>query len=452
MDLFDAIYDAEEHRDVRQERPLADRMRPDDFSDFLGQEKILGEDSILRRMIAEDRLTSMILWGPPGSGKTTLANIISHKTHSAFFTLSAVTAGIKEVKHIFEQAKLNIQSYNRKTILYIDEIHRFNKIQQDAFLPYVENGTIILIGATTENPSFSIISPLLSRCRVFVLNTLTDENLKTIILRALNDKNRGLGTLNLTCGEDSISLIITLSDGDARRALNLLELSAAAVKNTDLIITANIVKELSQRTHLIYDKQGEEHYNIISAFHKSLRGSDPDAALYWLARMLVSGEEPLYVARRMIRFASEDIGNADPQALVVAIAAWEAYDKLGSPEGELALVQAAIYLATAPKSNSLYVAYGNACETIEKTGSLPVPFVIRNAPTNLMKELGYGEGYLYDHDSPEHYLPQDYLPEELLGKKFYQPGNFGFEKEIKKRLDWWEKLKKKFKQEQEKKE
>lgn len=445
MDLFDSINEKKNKQDVRKERPLADRMRPNDFSEFMGQSKLLGENSLLRRLIEDDRLCSMILWGPPGSGKTTLANIIASKTQFAYFTLSAVTSGIREVKHIFEQAELNQQSYNRKTILFIDEIHRFNKAQQDAFLPHVEKGTILLIGATTENPSFSIISPLLSRCRVFVLAALADADLKIILSNALKDDQRGLGAFGISCDEEALAMIVQLSDGDARRALNLLEFSAGVVKDGDKIITADVVKELAQRTHLMYDKEGEEHYNIISALHKSMRGSDPDAALYWLGRMLASGEDPLYVARRMIRFASEDIGNADPQALQIAIAAREAYDKLGSPEGELALAQAVIYLSTAPKSNSIYMAYENVMKTIEETGSLPVPLVIRNAPTRLMKNLGYGKDYSYDHDSEEHYLPQDYLPEELLGTKFYEPGNFGFEKEIQKRLDWWEKLKKKMK-------
>jgi putative ATPase len=454
MDFFDNIENFDENInsdknvnsdkkvDVRSLRPLADRMRPSDFSEFVGQELLLGEDSLLRRMISGDLLCSMILWGPSGSGKTTLANIIANKTKFSFHTISAVTSGMKDIKHIIGQARLNLRSYNRKTILFIDEIHRFNKIQQDAFLPYVENGTVILIGATTENPSFSVIGPLLSRCRVFVLKSLSEKQLITILERALEDTSYGLGSFKIKCDNDTLQLIISLSDGDARRALNLLEFCADAVKTKECVITSDIVKALAQRTHLLYDKQGEEHFNIISALHKSLRGSDPDASLYWLCRIIASGEDPLYAARRMIRFASEDIGNADPQALIVALSAREAYCNLGSPEGELALAQAAIYLATAPKSNSVYTAYSAVMKEIKKSGALPVPMHIRNAPTGLMKDLGYGADYQYDHDSDEHFIPQDYLPDTIKSKKFYTPGGFGFEREIKKRLDWWENLKK----------
>ncbi len=429
-------------------KPLADRIRPRKFSEFVGQEQLLGEGSLLRKLIQEDKLCSMIFWGPPGSGKTTLAMVITNLTQADFVSLSAVTSGIKEIKSVIEQAKLNRSGYNRNTILFIDEVHRFNKIQQDVFLPFVEDGTIIIIGATTENPSFSIISPLLSRCRVFVLNRLSEEDLKTILERAIQDKERGLGKWQIECDEGIFELIIRLSDGDARRALNLLELAVMSLRSDPaqpIHITHDIIKELSQRQQLTYDKTGEEHYNLISAFHKSLRGSDPDASLYWLGRMLESGEEPLYVARRMIRFASEDIGNADPQALVVAMAAKEAYESLGSPEGELALAQAALYLATAPKSNSIYRAFNEVQSEIQRSGALPVPFVIRNAPTSLMKALGYGKGYQYDHNAPEHYAPQDYLPDEIKEKKFYIPGRFGFEKEIKKRIEWWEKKKKEVK-------
>jgi putative ATPase len=440
MDLFDSSKNPDQKKDVREQRPLADRMRPASFAEFVGQKKLLGENSLLRRLISEDRLCSMIFWGPPGSGKTTLANIIAHQTSFSYHTLSAVTSGIKDIKHIMEQGKLNIQSYNRRTILFIDEIHRFNKAQQDAFLPFVEKGTIFLIGATTENPSFEVIAPLLSRCRVFVLEPLSDEELTQILENAIRDRKRGLGNLDLALDDEVIPLIIRLSDGDARRSLNLLDFCADAVKDTDKRITPAIVKELSQKRHLIYDKEGEEHFNLISALHKSLRSSDPDAALYWFGRMLAAGEDPLYIARRMIRFASEDIGNADPHALSLAIAARQAYETLGSPEGELSLAQAVIYLATSPKSNSAYTAYENVMNIIRETGTLPTPKVIRNAPTNLMKELGYGEGYEYDHDAPEHLAPKKCLPDELEGKTFYQPGPFGFEKEIKKRLDWWEKI------------
>ena len=422
-------------------RPLADRLRPAEFSQFVGQSRLLGENSVLRRLIDGDRIPSMIFWGPPGSGKTTLAHIIARHTRMRFHTLSAVTAGIREVKGLMDTARSGFHNDGRRTILFIDEIHRFNKAQQDAFLPFVEDGTIILIGATTENPSFSVISPLLSRCRVFVLEALKEEHLQQILERALTDESSGLGRMGVTCTADARALIISLSDGDARRTLNLLEHCAQAVSGGSEEITPAVVKDLVQKAHLLYDKKGEEHYNLISAFHKSLRGSDPDAALYWLGRMIAAGEDPLFVARRMIRFASEDIGNADPQALLVSLGAWDSYNRLGSPEGELALAQAAVYLATAPKSNSAYAAWSRVMETIEKTGSLPAPFVIRNAPTKLMKDLGYGRGYQYDHDSPDHYMPQDYLPEDISRERFYEPGPFGFEREIRKRMDWWDKKK-----------
>lgn len=425
-------------------KPLADRMRPKDLSEFLGQEKLLGQKSLLRRLIESNNLCSIIFWGPPGSGKTTLAIIIANMVNADFVSLSAVTSGVKEIKSVIETAKINFL-YNRKTILFVDEIHRFNKAQQDAFLPHVENGTIILIGATTENPSFSIISPLLSRCRVFTLAMLSEKDIGILIERALSDKKRGFGEFNVILEEGVKESIIKLSDGDARRALNLLEMAVLSNKKDglqEIEITKKNIAEIIQRDRLVYDKLGEEHYNLISAFHKSLRGSDPQASIYWLGRMINSGEEPLFIARRMIRFASEDVGLADPQALVIANSAWDAYNRLGSPEGELALYQAAVYLATAPKSNSLYIAEGKVKEEIEKSGSLPVPLVIRNAPTSLMKSLSYGKGYLYDHDNPEHFAPQDYLPEDIIKSIFYSPGKFGFEKEIQKRLDWWEKKKK----------
>lgn len=423
-------------------RPLADRMRPQRLEDFVGQSQLLGDSALLRRLIREDRIPSMVFWGPPGCGKTALASIIAHTTQSAFITLSAVTAGIRDIKPIMEQAKQLRRTQGRSTILFVDEIHRFNKIQQDAFLPFVENGTITLIGATTENPSFSIIAPLLSRCKVFVLQALTEDQLRTIVRRAISDKESGLGELNIEIPDEVVGHIVRLADGDARRALNLLEMVVASVARNEtgvIVITVEAVEQITQRTNLLYDREGEEHYNIISAFHKSLRSSDPQAALYWLARMLAAGEEPLYCARRMIRFASEDIGAADPNALPITVAAWEAYNKLGSPEGELALAEAALYLATAPKSNSIYTAWQKVEAAIERHGSLPVPLHIRNAPTRLMKELDYGKGYQYDHDSPDHYSGQTCLPEALVGSEFYEPGPFGFEKDIRRRLEWWAK-------------
>ncbi|MCX7013624.1 MAG: replication-associated recombination protein A [Candidatus Sumerlaeota bacterium] len=421
--------------------PLADRMRPTTLDEFVGQTHLLGPESLLRRLIAEDRLCSMILWGPPGSGKTTLAMVVARSTRCDFIRLSAVTSGIAEVKNVIRHARRVRAAHGRRTILFIDEIHRFNKAQQDAFLPHVEDGSIILIGATTENPSFSIIAPLLSRCRVFTLNALTVEDVQAIVRRAWEDPKRGVGAAGVEMSDEFLNATSYLADGDARRALNLLELAVSLAKKAEgpsKRLDAALLADVIQRTHLVYDKEGEEHYNLISALHKSLRKSDPDAAIYWLLRMLRSGEDPLYVARRMIRFASEDIGLADPQALVQALAARDAYERLGAPEGELALLQAAVYLATAPKSNSLYRAEGDAKQEIEASGSLPVPLVIRNAPTGLMKALGYGKGYQYDHEAEDHYAPQKCLPEGLKGAgHFYVPGPFGFEKEIQKRLDWW---------------
>ncbi|OPZ21092.1 MAG: Replication-associated recombination protein A [candidate division BRC1 bacterium ADurb.BinA364] len=423
--------------------PLADRMRPESLEEFVGQHALVGPGALLRRAIDRDQIASMILWGPPGSGKTTLAAIVANATQSDFVKLSAVTSGLKDVRAVIDRARHSRAARGRRVILFIDEIHRFNKAQQDAFLPHVEDGTIVLIGATTENPSFSVIGPLLSRCRVFTLQALAEEDILAILRRALADKERGLGSERLVVGEDVLAAIAGLADGDARRALNLLDLAARQARLNDdgsKSLDAALLAELTQRTHLFYDKTGEEHYNLISALHKSLRKSDPDAALYWLRRMLQSGEDPRYAARRMIRFASEDIGLADPHALVQALAAHDAYERLGSPEGELALAQAAIYLATAPKSNSLYAAETAAKEEIEASGSLPVPLVIRNAPTGLMKSLGYGAGYAYDHDSEDHYAPQKCLPDGLKGDgRLYTPGPFGFEREIKKRLDWWQK-------------
>ncbi len=424
-------------------RPLADRMRPKTLGEFVGQQHLLGEDGLLRHAVASDRLVSMIFWGPPGSGKTTLARLIAAETRSHFETFSAVLSGVKEIRAVIEEAKVQLRQ-GKKTLLFVDEIHRFNKAQQDAFLPHVESGLITLIGATTENPSFEVIAPLLSRTRVFLLNPYSEEELRAILERALADTERGLGNLSLRVEPAALDRMVWAADGDARAALNNLEAAASLVLDRpaeEKLITRETVEKALQKKALQYDKLGEEHYNLISALHKSMRGSDPDAALYWLGRMLEAGEDPLYIARRMVRFASEDVGNADPQALTVAVAAMEAFQFIGLPEGELVLAQAAVYLATAPKSNALYAAYGRVKEAIRKTGTLPVPLHIRNAPTGLMKDLGYGKGYRYAHDYKDAFVPQDYLPEKLAGETYYWPTDRGYEKVIRERLEKWRKLK-----------
>jgi putative ATPase len=442
MDLFD--YHSQ--RDSYGQRPLAERMRPRRLAEFIGQPQVVGEGSLVRLAAEQDRVFSMILWGPPGCGKTTLARIIAADTRSHFVHFSAVLSGVKEIRAVIEAAREQQRLHRRRTVLFVDEIHRFNKAQQDAFLHHVESGLITLIGATTENPSFEVIAPLLSRCRVITLNRLTDEDLSAIAIRAVNDVERGLGRMRLILEDEALAAIARLADGDARSALNSLEAAASlAGDGADAAgrITLAHVQQAVQKKALLYDKAGESHYNLISALHKSLRGSDPDAALYWLARMLSAGEDPFYIARRMVRFASEDIGNADPQALGVAMDAMEAYRFLGAPEGELALAQAAVYLATAPKSNSIYRAYGDVQAAVASAGSLPVPLHIRNAPTALMKDLGYGRGYQYAHDFKEAFVPQDYLPEELKGRVFYRPSERGYEKTVRERLDRWRQLRRK---------
>ncbi|NTW06786.1 MAG: replication-associated recombination protein A, partial [Syntrophaceae bacterium] len=423
---------------------LAERMRPKTITEYIGQSHLLAPGSLLRRSIEEDKLFSMIFWGPPGSGKTTLARILANETKSYFVSFSAVLSGVKEIRLVIDDARQLWESKKKKTILFVDEIHRFNKAQQDAFLPHVESGLITLIGATTENPSFEVIAPLLSRTRVLLLKPFSEEDLTAIVKQALKDENKGLGKLGIKIDPDAMNYIVNLADGDARSTLNNLEAITAVVQNLPeekRIITLKVAEESLLKKALLYDKDGEEHYNLISAFHKSLRGSDPDAALYWLGRMLNAGEDPLYIARRMIRFASEDIGNADPQALAITVAAQQAFHFIGLPEGELALAQAAVYLATAQKSNSLYTGYGRVKEIINKTGYLPVPLHIRNAPTKLMKELDYGKNYKYAHDYDDAFVPQEYLPDKLQGHKFYYPQESGHEKTIKERMDIWQQKK-----------
>ena len=440
LDLFGEIHPPRKGKAPMKRPPLAERMRPETLAEFVGQEHLVGEGEFLREALRRDEISSIILWGPPGSGKTTLAHIISKSTNAEFVALSAVMSGVKDLREIMSVARLS----TRKTILFIDEIHRFNKAQQDAFLPYIEDGSIILIGATTENPSFEVISPLLSRSRVLVLNPLTDEHIREIAERAVKDPEHGLGKETASIEKDAMSALVGFASGDARRALNTLEQAAVLAKMTPegKIITLSDVEKASQRKMLRYDRAGEEHYNIISALHKSMRGSDPDASLYWFARMIEGGEDPLYIARRVVRFAAEDVGMADPKALEVCMAATESYRFLGSPEGELAIAQAVVYCATAPKSNSIYVAYDEARRDARTRGELPVPLHIRNAPTGLMKNLGYGRGYQYDQDSEDRYSGQEHLPDELLGKTYYHPGAFGYEKTVAERMRWWEERKK----------
>jgi putative ATPase len=416
--------------------PLAERVRPLSFDGFYGQDELTGEGRLLRRLIEGDRVPSMIFWGPPGCGKTTLGHIIAARTGAEFVFFSAVLAGKAEVRRVVEEARQRLATSGRKTILFVDEIHRFNKAQQDAFLPHVEAGTLTLIGATTENPSFEVNAALLSRCRVFVLAPLSEEALLAVLDRAAGSP--ALLGKTVTLSTDARRALSASADGDARRLLNLLEATVSAAPSD--VIDGEQVREALQRKQLQYDRAGEEHYNIISALHKSMRGSDPQAALYWLGRMLVAGEDPLYVARRLVRFASEDIGLAAPQALVQALAAKDAVHFIGLPEGSLALAQATVYLATAPKSNALYLAEKAVREDIEGKAAEPVPLPIRNAPTALMARLGYGEGYRYPHDYVDRIVSQEYLPESVSGAKYYQPGEVGFEREIGKRMAWWEKL------------
>jgi len=442
------LFDQGKSENIKDAAPLAERMRPQTLAEYVGQRHLLDEGCLLKRAIESDKLFSMIFWGPPGSGKTTLARILANETKSKFVSFSAVLSGVKEIRSVIDNAREWIERKKQRTILFVDEIHRFNKAQQDAFLPHVESGLITLIGATTENPSFEVTAPLLSRTRVFILKPFTEEELLAIVKGALQDKQKGLGNLALRVDPQALLYIVRMADGDARSALNNLEAIASLAQNQpeeQRGISLEFAQQALLKKSLLYDKDGEEHYNLISALHKSLRGSDPDAALYWMGRMIAAGEDPLYIARRMVRFASEDIGNADPQALVVAMAAQQAFHFIGLPEGELALAQAAVYLAAAPKSNSLYIAYGKVKEIIRTKGYLPVPLHIRNAPTKLMKELDYGKGYRYAHDYPDGYVPQEYLPDDLKDEIFYQPKDVGFEKTILARLTDWRNKKKKSK-------
>ena len=435
MDLFGSSVSQQR----RIARPLAERMRPKSLDEFVGQEHLLGPGKLLRGMVDAGGLHSLILWGPPGSGKTTLAQILANSAGATCVRFSAVTSGVKDLKKIIQEAE-DLHRLGKRTVLFVDEIHHFNKAQQDNFLPHVERGTLILIGATTENPSFEVISPLLSRCQVLVLNTLSAGDIGVIIDRALDDPERGLGDLGLELSPEARELLIQQSQGDCRVALNGLETAAILARKDKSTKTIESVhtQEALQRKPLQYDKAGEEHYNVISAFIKSLRGSDPDAALYWMMRMIEAGEDPLFIARRMVIFASEDIGNADPQALQVAVAAKDAFHFVGLPEGKIPLAQAVTYLASAPKSNASYKAMLAAAKDVEEKGGLPVPLHLRNAPTPLMEKLGYGKDYKYAHNFPDHVVEQEHLPKDLQGRKYYAPSESGHEKEIKERLKWWE--------------
>ncbi len=420
-------------------QPLAARMRPRTLEEFVGQEHLLASGKALRAAIETGNIKSMVFWGPPGSGKTTLGRLMAQYTDREFVPFSAVTEGIAKVREVVAEAENRLQM-GRQTILFVDEIHRFNKAQQDAFLPHVEAGTITLVGATTENPSFELNNALLSRMRVFVLNPLTSGDIGAVVDRALLDEERGLGNFHLKVDDDAREIIVREADGDARRALTVIEAAADHVGEGGHI-TAQVARDAMQKRFAHHDKSGEVHFNMLSAYHKSLRGSDPNGALYWMARMIEGGEDPMVIFRRSIAMAAEDIGLADPQALQLAVAARDAFHQLGPPEGYLPLAEMVIYLATAPKSNRSYQALNAAMEAARETPAAQVPMHIRNAPTRLMKDLGYHEGYQYAHSVPEAYIPQEYLPEELRGQTFYEPGPYGFEKEVAKRLQWWADLK-----------
>ncbi len=430
-DLFSAS-------DIEGIRPLADRMRPRKLSEFLGQSHIVGEGKPLRMAIESDRLHSMIFWGPPGTGKTTLASLIARHSGAEFISLSAVLSGVKDIRNAVEQAR-RTQAAGRATLLFIDEVHRFNKAQQDAFLPHVENGTVVFIGATTENPSFELNNALLSRARIYVLKSLSSDELEQVIVQTLADSERGLGDSGIELAPELGRLLAEAADGDARRALNLLEI--ASDLSDDGVISRKTVEEVAVGGHRRFDKGGEAFYDQISALHKSVRGSAPDAALYWFCRMVDGGCDSLYIARRVVRMASEDIGNADPRGLTIALSAWETQERLGSPEGELAIAQAVIYLACAPKSNAVYMAYNAAMKEIRESGSHEIPIHLRNAPTRLMKELGYGKAYRYAHDEPDGYAAGErYFPEEMGERRYYQPVDRGLEIKIGEKLQRLEEL------------
>ena len=420
--------------------PLAARMRPRSFDEFVGQRHIVDPERVLRKAIEADRIPSMILWGPPGTGKTTLAFLIARQTRSAFSKVSAVTSGVADLRRIVKEAKDALGMHGRRTILFVDEIHRFNKAQQDVILPHVEDGTVVLIGATTENPSFEVISPLLSRSRVFTLNPLTDDQVEGIVRSTLEDPDRGLGADRPEMSDEALEALVRLSNGDARTALNALELAASTAVHSGerSPIDKATVEDAMQRKSLMYDKAGDQHYDTISAFIKSVRGSDPDAAVYWLGRMIEAGEDPMFVARRLVVLAAEDIGMADPQALTVAVSAQQAVHFIGMPEGRIPLAEATVYLATAPKSNSAYVAIDKAIEDARHGRNDPVPLHLRNAVTGLMKSQGYGQGYKYSHDYTDHFAPDENLPENLKGRRYYEPTDQGYEKQVSERLRrWW---------------